>query len=62
MRAGMPSFLEPVRDQLGLGVIVFGKSILGIFLTDPATLEVAYVPMLITGVVIAIFSVSAVLE
>jgi len=39
---------------MGLGVIVFGKPILGIFLTDPATLEVAYLPMLITGVIIGI--------
>ncbi|MDT8438718.1 MAG: MATE family efflux transporter [Wenzhouxiangellaceae bacterium] len=39
---------------LGLGVIVFGKPILGFFLTDPDTLAVGYVPMLITGTIIGI--------
>ncbi|MEX2499324.1 MAG: MATE family efflux transporter [Wenzhouxiangellaceae bacterium] len=39
---------------MGLGVIIFGKPILALFLTDPATLAVAYVPMLITGVIIGI--------
>jgi len=39
---------------MGLGVIVFGRPILGLFLTDPETLRVAYLPMLITGVVIGV--------
>lgn len=39
---------------MGAGVIVFGRPILGVFLTDPETLQVAYLPMLITGVIIGI--------
>ncbi|MFU8878312.1 MAG: MATE family efflux transporter, partial [Wenzhouxiangellaceae bacterium] len=39
---------------MGLLVIAFGKPILAIFLTDPETLKVAWVPMLITGAIIGI--------
>jgi len=39
---------------MGLGVIAFGKPILGLFLTDPETLRIAWTPMLITGVMIGI--------
>jgi len=47
-------YVGALGGLMGIGVIVFGKPILGVFLTDPATLQVAYVPMLITGVVIGI--------
>lgn len=39
---------------MGLAVIVFGKPILGLFLTDPATRAVAWPPMLITGAMIGV--------
>ncbi len=39
---------------MGLCVIIFGKPILSLFLTDPKTLAVAWIPMLITGAVIGI--------
>ncbi|MDT8450318.1 MAG: MATE family efflux transporter [Wenzhouxiangellaceae bacterium] len=47
-------FVGALGTFMGLCVIVFGKPILALFLTDPATLEVAYVPMLITGAIIGI--------
>jgi len=47
-------FVGLLGTVMGLLVIVFGKPILGVFLTDPATLEVAYLPMLITGAIIGI--------
>lgn len=47
-------FVGAMGAALGLCVIIFGKPILGLFLTDPATLAVAYPPMLITGVIIGI--------
>ncbi len=47
-------YVGALGGLMGIGVIVFGKPILGIFLTDPATLEVAYWPMLITGVIIGV--------
>jgi len=47
-------FVGALGTLMGLFVILFGKPILGVFLTDPATLQVAYFPMLITGVMIGI--------
>ena len=47
-------YVGALGGLMGIGVIVFGRPILGVFLTDPATLEVAYLPMLITGVIIGI--------
>jgi Na+-driven multidrug efflux pump len=38
---------------MGAVIVLFGQPILSLFLTDPATLQVAYVPLLITAAVIA---------
>jgi putative MATE family efflux protein len=46
-------FVGAIGLLMGVAIALFGKPILSIFLTDPATLEVAYPPLLITAAVIA---------
>ena len=45
-------FVGSMGILMGVLILVFGRPILSIFLTDPATLEVAYTPLLITALVI----------
>ena len=47
-------FAGTLGTAMGLAVIVLGRPILGVFLTDPATLELAWWPLVISGLVIGI--------
>jgi len=47
-------YVGTLGAAMGLAVLLFGRPILGLFIADPATLEVAWRPMLITGFVIGI--------
>ena len=46
-------FVGAIGLVMGVAIVAFGKPILSVFLTDPATLQVAYPPLLITAAVIA---------
>jgi len=47
-------FVGALGSLMGLCVILFGKPILALFITDPKTLAVAHIPMIITGLIIGI--------
>ncbi|MDT8410316.1 MAG: MATE family efflux transporter [Wenzhouxiangellaceae bacterium] len=54
-------FTGAVSGLMGLGVIVLGRPILAVFLTDPATLELAYWPLIISGLIIGVDTAGLVL-
>ncbi|MFN2333669.1 MAG: MATE family efflux transporter [Wenzhouxiangellaceae bacterium] len=47
-------FAGAVGGAMGLIILVFAKPILGIFLTDPQTLEMAHWPLVLTALIIGI--------